>query len=82
MPGKKDIKIVTFEGLNLNLLEKILKMIFCKFCFLVAAPPHIYSGKFLILIYYLKTFSTNQNSGFSKFQYSRNNGLCLTCGLY
>ena len=46
----------------------------CNFCFFIANPPDIYSGKFLILIYYPKMFSTNQNAGFSKLHYLRNNG--------
>ena len=33
----------------------------CGFCFLIANLPHIYSEKFLILIYCPKMFSSNQN---------------------
>ena len=66
--------ITAGKNINLNLLEKILNVSSYKFCFLVAAPSHIYSRKFLILIYYPKIFSTNQNAGFSKLQYSRDNG--------
>ena len=36
------------------------------FRFLIEDPPHIYSGKLLILIYYPKIFSINQNAEFSK----------------
>ena len=39
----------------------ILNESFCNFCFLIANPPHIYSKKLLILIYFQKIFSFNQN---------------------
>ena len=63
-----------FLGFKFKFVRKILNKSFCNFCFLVAAPPHVYSGKFLILMYYPKMLSINQNAGFSKLQYSRNNG--------
>ena len=49
---------------------------FCNVCFLIANSPRIYSGKLLILIYYPKIFSTNQNAGFSKLtqKYTWDNG--------
>ena len=51
---------------RLNLFEMILNESSYNFRFLIDNPPHIYSGKFLILIYYPKMFSINQNATFSK----------------
>ena len=33
----------------------------CNFCFLIANPPHIYAGKFMILICCPKIFTSNKN---------------------
>ena len=63
----------TFYDLTLTLLGKILNESSCNFFVVVENPPRIYSGKFLILIYCPEMFSTNQNAGFPKLQYSRNN---------
>ena len=52
---------------RLNLLEMILNESSYNFRFLIENPPHIYSGKLLILIYYPKMFSINQNAESSKY---------------
>ena len=46
---------------HLTVLWMVLNESSCNFCFLIATPSHIYSEKFLILIYYPKMFSFNQN---------------------
>ena len=58
---------------HLDLLDIILIERPCNFYFLIGNPVHIYLGKFLILIYCPKIFSTNQIAKFFKFQYSRSN---------
>ena len=53
LPAEEDIKknrnFRFFEKCyHLNLLQMILNESSGKFCFFIANPPHIYSGKFLI----------------------------------
>ena len=75
--SKRDLKqsfLGSFQKMfHLDLLDIILIERPCNFYFLIGNPVHIYLGKFLILIYCPKIFSTNQISKFFKFHYSRSN---------
>ena len=66
IPVEKGLKITTcwvfFEKFShLSVLWMVLNESSCNFCFLIATPSHIYSEMSLILIYYSKMFSFNQN---------------------
>ena len=66
IPVEKGLKITTCWGFfekfsHLSVLWMVLNESSCNFCFLIANPPHIYSEKFLILIYCPKMLSLNQN---------------------
>ena len=72
---KKNFQVF-WKMLSFKFVTNDLKWKFLYVYFLVANPPCIYSGKFLILICYPKIFSTNQNTGFSKLtqKYTWDNG--------
>ena len=71
---KKGLNIELFRFFekycHLNLLDKILNESSCNFSCLIANPPYIYLGNFVILEYCPKVFSNNQIAQFSKFHCS------------
>ena len=54
------------KSYHVNSLESIFNESSYNFRFLIENPSHIYSGKLLILIYYPKMFSINENAAFYK----------------